>query len=116
LGVDSSGHGATVVDRDQDDKIISTALTGNDNSNAFQLEPGLGNDMVFDPLDAAVRGRILIRLRAVFADFQIQNRYKLLEDTISWDSDDGELTLRFRYHNLETDNTLDYSTGFKEGT
>jgi hypothetical protein len=73
--------------------------------------------MVFDLSDPVVRGKIMIRLRSLFNDFQIQNRYKLLEDTIVWTEkmDTGELDLKFRYHNLETDDTKDFDKGFREG-
>lgn len=117
LGVDASGRGALVADRAQDEKIIKLALSGNDNNNAFQLDPGLGDEMVFDPSDAMVRGRILLKLRQGFAEFERQHRFKLLENTIKWsDGQPGELVLDFQYHNLETDDILDYSHSFTEGS
>lgn len=115
MGVNADGRGATVVDREQDDKIINTALAGNDNANAFQQDRGLGQGMVFDPADASTRGRILSRLREVFNEFEIQKRYRLLEDTIGWEEAEGELILSFTYHNLETDDPRDYSRSFREG-
>lgn len=117
VGVTKQGRAATLRDDDQDFKIIGIALSGNDNLNAFQQDPGLGGDMVFDASDPIVRGRIMVRLRTVFNDFELQNRYRLLEDTIQWIEDPKEqtLALQFRYHNLETDDVKDFTKGFREG-
>lgn len=117
VGVNKKGGAAITTGRGHDEKIISTGLSGNDNLNAFQQDPGLGEDMVFDLSDPVVRGKIMIRLRALFDDFTIQNRYRLLEDTIVWDerTGEGELQLSFKYHNLETDDQRDFEKGFREG-
>lgn len=117
LGVNKKGGAALVDGEKQDEKIINIGLSGNDNLNAFQQDPGLGEDMVFDLSDPVVRGKIMIRLRDLFNDFQIQNRYRLLEDTIVWDErpGSGELQLSFKYHNLETDDPRDFEKGFREG-
>lgn len=117
LGVTKQGRGAVVTGDVQDQKIIDTSLGSNDNQNAFQQDRGLGDDMIFDVSDAAVRGVIRIRLRDVFADFEIQHRYRLLTDTIVWaqDSEKQELSLEFKYHNLETDDTKDFEKGFRQG-
>lgn len=117
LGVTKQGRSATVSGDTQDQKIINTALSGNDNLNAFQQDPGLGEDMVFDLSDPVVRGKIMGRLRDVFNDFEAQNRYRLLEDTIEWEEDPAnqELNVRFKYHNLETDDVKDFEKGYREG-
>lgn len=101
----------------QDLKIIRTGLSGNDNLNAFQQDPGLGEDMIFDPSDPVVRGKIMLRLRNLFDDFEVQNRYRLLEDTVKWTEDLGAQTLAldFKYANLETDDVKDFNKGFREG-
>jgi hypothetical protein len=117
VGVTKQGRAALLTDDDQDQKIINIALSGNDNLNAFQQDPGLGEDMVFDLSDPVVRGKIMARLRDVFSDFEAQNRYRLLEDTVEWEEDPGkqELNLRLKYHNLETDDIKDFSKGYREG-
>jgi hypothetical protein len=117
VGVTKQGRAWTLTGDPQDQKIINIALSGNDNLNAFQQDPGLGEDMVFDLSDPVVRGKIMGRLRTVFADFEAQNRYKLLEDTVQWEEkpNTGDLDLRFRYHNLETDDPKDFDKGFREG-
>lgn len=117
IGVNKQGRSATLTGDPQDQKIINTGLSGNDNLNAFQQDPGLGEDMVFDLTDPVVRGKIMVRLRDVFTDFEAQNRYRLLEDTIKWDEDPAkqELNLSFKYHNLETDDPKDFDKGFREG-
>lgn len=117
VGVTRQGRAWTLTGDPQDQKIINTALSSNDNLNAFQQDPGLGEDMVFDLADPVVRGKIMARLRAVFNDFEIQNRYRLLEDTIVWEEfpESGDLDVRFKYHNLETDDRKDFEKGFREG-
>lgn len=117
LGVTKQGRGAVVTGDVQDQKIIDTSLGSNDNQNAFQQDQGLGDDMIFDVNDAAVRGVIAIRLRDVFVDFEVQNRYRLLSDTIVWtkDSEKQELNLEFKYHNMETDDVRDFQKGFRQG-
>jgi len=117
VGVDKKGRTVTLIGDPQDQKIIDIGLSGNDNLNAFQQDPGLGEDMVFDLADPVVRGKIMIKLRDLFVDFEAQNRYKLLEDTVQWDenTEDQELSLRFKYHNLETDDKKDFDKGFREG-
>lgn len=115
LGANKLGRGYTITGDSQDQKIINTALSSNDNSNAFQQDPGLGESMIFDISDPAVRGRIMSRLRLVFDEFTLQNRYKLLEDTLQWDESDGELNLTFKYANLETDDVKDFDKGYREG-
>ena len=117
VGVNKKGGAAIVTGLVHDQKIIDTGLSGNDSLNAFQQDPGLGEDMVFDLSDPVVRGKIMIRLRDLFRGFELENRYKLLEDTIVWDEklDTGELNLTFKYHNLETDDRKDFEKGFREG-
>jgi len=103
VGVDATGGTAWVSGEENDRKTIFTALGDCDSENAFQQELGLGVDMIFDPLDETVRARILRRLKDIFRIFEEADRYKLLPETISWTEGDGELTLEFKYLNLETD-------------
>lgn len=112
MGVNAQGRTATVSGEDQDRKIIRAALGDNDNNNAFQQDPGLGADMVFDINDPVTRGIILRRLRLVFQDFERQKRYRLQEDTIKWAEDGGELILEFNYLNLESDKPESFTQRF----
>jgi hypothetical protein len=63
----------------------------------------LGAEFIFDINDEAVRGLIIQRLRDVFASFQRENRYRLVEESASWSQDGGTLTLAFDYFNIESD-------------
>jgi hypothetical protein len=103
VGVNRRGGIRTVVGDANDVKILSTALSDNQNEHAYQQDPGLGGEMIFAINDHAVRGIIIQRLRDVFADFERQHRYKLIEDSASWSQDGGELHLSFDYFNIESD-------------
>lgn len=110
IGVNKHGATKTVTRDDNDRKIISTALSDNNNDHAFQQDPGLGADMIFGVNTDAIRGIIIQRLRDVFADFERQNRYSLREDTAVWtESDEGDLILDFDYFNIETDEAKHFS-------
>ena len=107
VGVSSSG-GARLVDGDtNDNKIISLALGSDDNENAFNQDIGLGIDMVFALQSPATRGKIMGRLRQIFRRFEAQKRYRFLSNTVVWseNTDTGDLTLEFKYLNLESDET-----------
>ena len=105
VGASPSGGAALVKGDDNDRKIIYMALSSDDNENAFQQDIGLGQSMVFDLSDVALRAKIRRRLLQIFEAFQRQNRYKLLKNTIVWGEDTvkQELSLEFKYHNIESD-------------
>jgi hypothetical protein len=105
ISVGSNG-GMALVDGDENDmKIISLALGDGDNENAFMQDIALGQDMIFDIADATIRSQISGRVKRIFKDFQNQNRFKLLDNTMEWlyDDGDGTVTFRFRYLNIESD-------------
>lgn len=114
IGVNQSGGMATVDGDDNDRKIIKTALTDDENENAFQQNVGLGDEIVFDFNDPRTRARIGRRIREVFEVFEAEERFKLLENTISWDtiSDTQELVLKFKYLNLESDKETEFEDKF----
>lgn len=108
--------GLLLVEGDENDaKIISLALASDDNENAFQQDIGLGEAMVFDISDAQLRGGIMGRVRSIFRRFEAQKRYRLLSETLRWTEGDGELTLTFKYHNLESDEIKDFSKTYTNG-
>jgi hypothetical protein len=117
VGVTKQGKSRTVTGEENDRKIIFTALGGNDNQNAFQQDPGLGNEMIFEINDEVIRARIRQRLVDVFADFDRQNRYRLAEETIEWSENEGEgeLVLSFDYFNVESDEVQSFAQRFGEG-
>lgn len=103
IGVNRRGSSRTVTSDANDRKVISTALSDNNNDHAYQQDPGLGADFIFGMNDETVRGIIIQRLRDVFADFERQNRYRLKSDSAVWSQDEGDLILQFDYFNIETD-------------
>lgn len=108
-----SGGFAIRTGSEHDSDIIRVALGSDENENAFQQDLALGEDSVFDINDPLMRQRVLSKLRTVFNRFTAQKRYKLLEDTITWnDTEESEQVLFFRYLNLETDQIQDYSRSF----
>ena len=84
------------------------------NENAFQQDIALGDDMVFDLSDPAVKARILRRLYRIFEDFVRLKRYKLKRDTVKFteDSLNQVLNLEFKYINLESDEERAFSRKF----
>jgi hypothetical protein len=105
VGVNPSGGAALIDGDDNDAKIIKMALSSDNNENAFQQDIGLGESMVFDLNDQALRAKIRRRLLKIFENFERQKRYKLKKDTIKWEENtvDQELALTFKYVNLESD-------------
>jgi hypothetical protein len=105
VGVNNAG-GALLVEKDeQADKIIFTALSDNDNRNAFQQNLGLGGDMIFDIQSPALRAKILRRIINVFRTFEQLEMFKIVVDSVEFksDPDTGDLNLDFKYINLESD-------------
>lgn len=111
------GGAALVEGDDNDDKIISLALGADDNENAFQQNIGLGDDMIFGISDPQIRGRIVGKIRQIFRRFETQKRYRLLSETMRWlpPTGDGEMTLEFKYINLESDETKTFSRTYRSG-
>jgi hypothetical protein len=116
FAVSASGGLATVDSDEQDNKIISLALGSDDNENAFQQNIGLGEDMMFDLADSQLRGKMIGRLRTVFANFQRQKRYKLVESSIVWSDGDGETILEFKYFNIESDEERTFRRTYQSNT
>jgi hypothetical protein len=111
----SSSGGIRLVDGDENDnKIIRLALSADDNENAFNQDIGLGEEMIFNVTSSEVQGKILARLRQIFAKFESQKRYRLFTDSISWEEDkiNQELILNFKYLNMESDEVNEFSKKF----
>lgn len=116
VGVDPTGGAALVESDENDQKIISIALGSCDSEHAFQQEIGLGSDMVFDINDPTLRARIYRRLISIFQDFESQKRYRLVRETVKWEEGSGELTLSFKYLNLESDEPKTFTQSFTAST
>lgn len=114
LGVDTGGGIRLVSGEENDRKTIMLSLGSGWNENAFQQDIALGQGMIFDLADSTVRAKIKRQLQQIFKEFQAQNRYRLLPETIKWSENEGEqtLVLEFRYANLETDELKDYVMTF----
>ena len=100
---------------DNNKQIIMTALSDCDNEHAFQQDLGLGADMIFDISDPAERARILRKVTAIFDRFEAQHRFRLLTDTIRWSVAEGDLTLEFMYHDIESDEDKPFARTFTSG-
>jgi len=116
LGVDASGGAAMVESDDLNTQLIMTALSDCDNENAFQQELGLGPEMIFDLSDPGARAKILRRVYQIFDNFEAQHRFRLLRETIRWETEDGDLSLHFTYHDLESDELKPFAKTFSEGS
>lgn len=112
VGVDGSGGAALVSADAQDAKILSMALSDDDNDNAFQQNIGLGAFMIFlqpgDRTNALVRQRI----KAIFRDFRAAQRFKLVNDSVEFKDEDeqGEFSVEFKFINLESDEEKTFSS------
>ena len=117
ISVNTSGGMALSTDVENDNKIIKTGLSDDDNENAFQQGIGLGDKMIFEVNRPELRVTIANDVRLIFERFEAQNRYKLLPSTLKWteNSQDQTLVLEFRYVNLETDEVQDFSRTFEAG-
>lgn len=112
LGVNTGGGIRLVSGEENDRKAIILALGSGWNENAFQQDIALGQDMIFDLADTTVRARIKRKLQEIFREFQAQNRYRLLTETIKWSEGEQTLELEFKYANMETDEVRDYTISF----
>ena len=114
MGANRSGGMAVVEGDDNDMKIIKAALTDPDNENAFQQDIGLGEDVVFDFNDPRTRARVGRRVKEIFRIFQEEKRFKLLDNTIKWDtiSETQELVLSFKFLSMESDEEKEFEQKF----
>jgi len=112
VGVDSMGGAAMVEGEDDNKQVIMAALSDCDNDHAFQQDIGLGVDMIFDISDPISRARILRKVRSIFDRFEALHRFRLLTDTLRWTTDEGELTLEFIYHDIESDEDRPFARTF----
>jgi hypothetical protein len=115
VGVDATGGAAMVEGEDDNYQVIMTALSDCDNEHAFQQDVGLGADMIFDINDPITRAKILRRVKMIFDQFEAQHRFRLLTDTIRWSVAEGDLSLEFMYHDIESDEDKPFARTFTSG-
>ncbi len=113
ISVNANGGIALISGDENDAKIIALALGDGDNENAFMQDITMGNDMIFDINDPSIRANITMTLVRIFEEFEKQNRFKLLYDTIEWTetenvNEEGEIRLKFRYLNIESDKIYEF--------
>jgi len=113
IGATKAGRVALVISEENDHKTISSALSDCDNDHAYQQNLGIPADVIFDISDPKMRARVLRRLMLISRRFETQRRYKVKKETIEWSSnEEGQLTLKFRYLNLESDAEQDFQQTF----
>jgi len=112
--VDGTGRIATIESDELNRQLIATALSDDENENAFQQQIGLGETMVFDQDTPVLRAKILRRLFTIFLDFESRKLFRLVRETIEWSKDieNGDLTLGFYYIDLESDNPQSFKKTF----
>jgi hypothetical protein len=116
VGVNMMGGAAMVEGEDNDYKTISISLSNCDNDHAFQQGLGMDLGVVFQTVDSGARAKALGRIRNIFRQFEEQDRYRLLPETLKWSTREGEMILEFRYLNIETDKVQSFSRTFTSGT
>jgi len=116
VGVNTSGSASTVKGDAQDQKIISIALSSDENHNAFQQDIGLGDIAVFKMADLRTQAEVLRRVRTIFTYFEDQHRFRLMEETVTWtkDSETQEMMLEFYYLNIESDETRPFQRSYSQ--
>lgn len=103
VGVNKSG-GANVVDGEANNrKILFTSLSDCGNESAFQQDLGIPLDVIFDINDAAREPLVLRRIREIFDRFNVEKRFKLIEDSVTIQGQGQELRLELKYIDIEAD-------------
>lgn len=115
VGVNMMGGAAMVEGEDNDQKTIFVAMSNCDNDHAFQQDLGMDIGVVFQTVDSGARAKVLRRIRDIFRLFEEDDRYRLLNDSLSWSTKEGELVLEFKYLNIETDQVQSFSRTFSSG-
>jgi len=116
VGVDQRGGAALVEGDDHSEAIMLLALNDDDNEHAWQQDIGIGVDMIFDNKSMGLRARIMARVNSIFRRFEALELYKLVQDSVAWSEEEGELILDFKYVNLESDETKSFSRRFSSST
>ena len=114
VGVNNGGGARLESGDENNDKIVRLALGEDDNENAFQQNIGLGAAQVFGIADQQLQAQVTRRLFEVFRRFRAQKRFILRENTIKWETNSAEqeLTLFFKYVDIESDEEKDFRQGF----
>lgn len=116
FAINSTGGLKTATGESNDIKIIMAALASHDSEHAFQQPTVAIEAAIFDPHDPTSQAMVRLRLETVFADFENQNRYSLIEESVEFSQDGaGGTFVYFKYHNLESDQIKDMTIGPKVG-
>ena len=110
VGVGPDGRAMTDEGEDQLQKIIALKLSFGDSENPFQTI-GIPSP-VFEINDPTSQAIIKNWIRRVFRQLRADGRAKLVERSIKFEEDEGEMILNFRYVNLKTDNPVTLRADF----
>jgi hypothetical protein len=106
VGVGPDGRARIDKDDQQLVKIIGLHLSFSDSENPFQ---DIGIDQViFNVNDKRLQPLIRYRLNALFGRLEAEDRAKLDENSVKFESVEAELILEFKFWNLETNNPVDF--------
>lgn len=117
LGINLQGGSATVEGDNHGRKMIALSLGDDENANAFQQDISLGERMIFGNDSGELRASILTRLETIFQEFERNKLYRLMRETIKWNSDkkENELAVSFYYIDLESDKQIFFNKAFTVG-
>lgn len=112
FAVNPSGGLSLASGERNDVKIIRNALLGQGSLNPFQQPEEAIDAALFDMHDPTSQAIVRRKLERVFERFEQQNRYRLITDSIEFREEvDGETSVYFTYHNLESDTTSTLGVG-----
>lgn len=110
----SNGRLRIVRGDDLSIQTIATALGEGDHINAFRLDEALGASMIFENVEGEKRSTILAKVRAIFDEFERQNRFRLIPESVRFDSEVGEQEIRLllMFYDLESDAAISTAIDF----
>lgn len=113
VSVSKTGGFALSTGEEDAYKMISSALSDNENNHAFQQNLGLDPTLVFSTNNATTRAEILHNIRTIFGTFTRAKLFSLVESSIVFKKENsGEVTIEFNYVNLETDELKTFKKTF----
>lgn len=105
VGVDEQGGAAMSAGSDYIHQLLITALRDCESRNPFQ-DLGISERNIFDIDDPVTRGRLMTRVKDVFARFEAQSLARLASGSsaIRWAESeaDGEAVLEVQYIDMES--------------
>jgi hypothetical protein len=110
FGVSVTGGLLTSMGEANDITQIVLALLEETSENAFQQPLVSIEASLFDINDPSSNAIVRQKLESVFAVFETQHRYRLINESVQLRNDgDGGTEVYFQYHNLESDQIQELS-------